>query len=66
MSGMGGGVVSRSSTRMAPAPAGGVERSVRRTFAVGKLSWRRSEIRLVEARRLARPSTRNAGAETVH
>ena len=58
MRGMGGGVVvTRVSTRMAPAPAGGkISRSIRTTFAVGRLTRRQTEIRLVERTR----------AETVH
>jgi len=64
----GGAVVTRGGTRMAPAPAGSGE-SARRTFAVGRLTWGRSEMRVVEPRRLeSRPL---AGwdieaAETVH
>jgi hypothetical protein len=63
-----GGVVTRVGTRMAPAPAGGPERSARTTFAVGKLTWRRSEIRLVEPRRLGQhaPWRPGSAAETVH
>ena len=72
MSGMGGGTgggVTRISTRMAPAPARGPVGPSRTTFAVGKLSWRRSEIRVVEPRRLeARRNLRWAAdaVETVH
>jgi hypothetical protein len=47
----GGAVVTRGGTRMAPAPAGSGE-SARRTFAVGRLTWGRSELRVVEPRRL--------------
>ena len=74
MSGMGrgtggGGVVTRVSARMAPAPARGPVGPSRTTFAVGKLSCQRSEIRIVEPRRLeARRNARWAAdaVETVH
>ena len=73
MSGMGGGmgdgVATRVSTRMAPAPARGGAGSARTTFAVGKLTRQRSEIRVVEPGRLEpRRGARWAvdTAQTVH
>jgi hypothetical protein len=57
-----------STTRMAPAPAGGrssTEGSARTTFAVGKITRRRSEMRTV-VRSTAVRFRVAAGAETVH
>jgi hypothetical protein len=67
MSGMGGGgAMTRDGTRMAPAPAPGEGAgSCRTTFVVGKITWRRREMRLVE-RRGNVPAHRAGGAETVH
>jgi hypothetical protein len=59
------GEVAQVSTRMAPAAAQGAVGSTRRTFAVGKLTWRRSEIRVVETRQ--GPGSRHSGGnEIVH
>jgi hypothetical protein len=65
-------VVIQVSTRMAPAPAGGrssTEGASRTTFAVGKISRRRSEIRSVAPKAGLKTglwSRRGGGAETVH
>ena len=60
-------VVIQVSTRMTPAPAGGssTEGTSRTTFAVGKITRRRSEIRSVEPK-TGFWSQRTGGAETVH
>jgi hypothetical protein len=63
------GEVTQVGTRMAPAAARGAAGSMRRTFAVGKLTWQRSELRVVETRRLERRDARRLAqraAETVH
>ena len=69
MDGMGRGIVTRGGTRMAPAPAGDGEGSRRTTFAVGRLTWQRSEIRMIEPKRLEARHFAGwevGGAETVH
>jgi len=60
-------VVIQVSARMAPAPAGGssTEGASRMTFAVGKITRRRREIRSVQPRTGLR-SGAAAGVETVH
>ena len=67
MSGMGGGTGGGVAvTRVYPdGAARGAVGTTRRTFAVGKLTWRRSEIRVVETRHA--PGSRHpGGGETVH
>ena len=62
MNGMGGGVT-RVGTRMAPAADG--RGTARTTFAVGRLTSTRSEIRLVQLRG-SRRRAGTEGDETVH
>jgi len=59
------GEVTQVGTRMAPAAARSAVGSGRRTFAVGKLTPNRSELRVVETRG-ALGSRRRRGGETVH
>ncbi len=65
-------VVTRVSTRMAPAPGPRTTSSARTTFAVGSLTRRSAEIRVVEARSATRAPrhSRSAGTDdrtdTVH
>jgi hypothetical protein len=61
-------VVTQVSTRMAPAPAGGhggTDGSSRTTFAVGKITRRRREVRSIQPTRSV-PWTPSDASETVH